>query len=341
MAGPLRFRRSRQNWSRKRVEESLLKPLDSKIGARITGGFDVPEAYSSCRFEMDNGDIALFAWKNDAREGYWLGNTQTPEVLWDTDKYRFGHDAVPYGISRGAQRELLGEIEERMPWISSYPYLSWFFLPVLLSKDGRKTVPDFFRENAAGFPDATHDDAASFYEEFLSTGILDDHRYEMSTKVGTSSELDLTRMASAMSEFTTARILTEAGYEITPEIDVDTGHSLDFHAESSDGVRDDPLLIEVTRPLPPDRRSANCPVEAVHETVDAKSNGQLRDHDAVLFVDCSNFGDDDWESVVESKPSLSHKPSVVFRTLPDRDSHTRAYLDGFTSLNINSVVDWV
>src|SRR5699024_2717686 len=145
---------------------------------------------------MENGDRALFAWGEDA---YWLGNTQTPEALWRTEKYTF--DEVSYPIARWGQRELLAELQLGDSWLAAYDHLAWFFLPVLFSKDGRASSRAFFKDYATGFPDATRDEALAFYERFLSTGIFDDYRYTMATKLGTSEHVDATRMAATMGEF--------------------------------------------------------------------------------------------------------------------------------------------
>ncbi|MDY6780885.1 MAG: DUF5784 family protein, partial [Halobacteria archaeon] len=150
------------------------------------------------------------------------------------------------------QRELLADLRKAAPWLSDYPYLSWFFLPVLMSKDGRRTTRVFLRDHAAGFPDTTREEALSFYESFLSTGVFDENRYVMASKLGTSKSLDITRMAATMSEFNAAKLLADAGYEVVPEVEVDTGHSLDFEVRRDDRSS----LVEVTRPLPPDERNA-------------------------------------------------------------------------------------
>ncbi len=140
MARPLRFRYAPWEWSQSQVEEKLYRDLDQNLGAtRRQPWFKSPPTYTGTRFEMDNGDMALFAW-NDT-EAYWLGNTETPKALWRTDKY--GFDAVDDAISRWATRELTAQLHAESPWLESYPHLSWFFLPVFLSKDGRETTRTF------------------------------------------------------------------------------------------------------------------------------------------------------------------------------------------------------
>ncbi|GGL23545.1 hypothetical protein GCM10009037_03890 [Halarchaeum grantii] len=317
MAHPLRFRHSEETWSAERVRSQLLADLDDNIGATATSPwFKAPPGYAAQRFEMDNGDLALFAYDETGAGAYWLGNTETPSALWRTDKCTFAE--APFEVSRWAQRELLAGLHEEAPWLGEYRYLSWFFLPVFYSKDGRETTREFFREHAAGFPDADREDALAFYDDFLKTGVFEEHRHVMAGKLGTSEYLDLTRTAAAMGEFDAAWLLHEAGYEITPEIEVATGHSLDFRAErpGEDGA----YLVEVTRPLPPSRRSAGTPAAAIRDTVDTKANGdgQLAAHGggATLFVDCSSFPDDDWAALLAEEPEVQHRPAVVFRVRP-------------------------
>ncbi len=297
---------------------------------------------------MDNGDVALFCWTVDGDEGpdgtgggptpggYWVGNTETPSELWRTTKYRF--EAVPYPVARWVQRELLAQLYEETPWLEPYPHVSWFFLPVFLSKDGRDSTRRFFDEHAAGFPDATRDEALAFYDDFLATGTLDGYREEMAGKLGTSKHLDPVRMSAAMGEFTAAKVLYDAGYDVTPEIEVTTGHSLDFRADGPDGTG---TLVEVTRPLPPNRRSANTPVAAVRDTAETKTNGQLERHGGgvVLFVDCSSFPDDDWLAVCGEKPEVRHRPAVVLRARPS--GRIEAYSKGSLPLNLDGALEWV
>ncbi|USZ69618.1 DUF5784 family protein [Halorussus salilacus] len=333
MASPLRFRRSMERWTDDRIERDLLRPLDEKFGADLlTPHYAGPNGYETRRIEMGNGDLALFTWNDEA--AFWLGNTETPSTLWRTEKYTF--DEVPYPVARWAQRELLADLQVEDPWLAEYDHLSWFFLPVFFSKDGRESTRRFFREHAAGFPDATREGALSFYEEFLSTGVLDDYRYTMSSKLGTSPQVDPVRMASAMTEFTAAKLLTDAGYEVTPEIEVTTGHSLDFHAESPKGGESP--LVEVTRPRPPTRRNASTPVAAVRETAETKTSGQLKKHGggAVLFVDCSSFRDDEWRAVKGEQPGVHHRPAVVFRARPSGE--VEAYSKGSVPLDLGGAV---
>ena len=190
---------------------------------------------------------------------------------------------------------------------------------MFFSKDGRETTREFFRDHAAGFPDADREDALAFYEEILATGALDEFRYTMASKLGTSERVDLVRMGATMAEFHTAKLLTDAGYEFTPEVGLDSGHALDFR------VHDPDVLVEVTRPEPPTRRRAGTPAAALRETVSGKRNDQLDAHaDAVIFVDCSSFRDDEWLTVAEAEPHAGHEPAVVYWLRPD------GRLDGYT-----------
>jgi len=206
VAKPLRFRRSTGNWTLTRVRNDILQPLDSNLGAEMTRPWYAgPDGYDCRRFEMDNGDFALFCWNGS---GYWLGNTETPSTLWRTDKFSFAE--VPDAVSEWAERELLAQLHEESPWLAAYPHISEFFLPVLLSKDGRHTSREFLREYAAGFPDTDPEDGLAYYEELLASDALDD-RHVMAGKLGTSEHLNLGRMRSAMSEFTVAKLLHEQG----------------------------------------------------------------------------------------------------------------------------------
>ncbi|MFB6077934.1 MAG: DUF5784 family protein [Halarchaeum sp.] len=317
MAQPLRFRYSPETWTDGRVRNALLSDLDANIGATATTPwYAPPSGFAATRFEMDNGDVALFAYREDGAGAYWLGNTETPSVLWRTDKESFSE--APFAVSRWAQRELLAGLHEEAPWLGDYTYLSWFFLPVFLSKDGRETSREFFREHAAGFPDAGRDEALSFYDDFLKTGVLEEYRHVMAGKLGTSEYLDLTRTSAAMGEFDAAWLLHRAGYDIRPEVEVTTGHSLDFRAER-DGEQ--AHLVEVTRPLPVNERAAGTPAAALRDTVQTKTrgDGQLAEHGggATLLVDCSSFPDDDWNALYAEEPDVPHRPAVVFRVRPD------------------------
>lgn len=327
MATPLRFRRSTERWSIDRVRSDLLGPLDANIGATMgSPWYRQPEELQARRFEMDNGDIALFAWNGS--EAYWMGNTETPQALWDTSKYTF--EEVPDGIADWVERELLAQLHEETPWLADFPRLSWFFLPVFLSKDGRESSRTFLDEHAAGFPDADRDEAVEFYESFIATGILDQYRYILASKLGTSREVDRQRMAAAMGEFDAAKLLHDAGYGLTPEIEVTTGHSIDFKAER-DGVG---TLVEVTRPTPPARRAAGSPVSAVRDTAETKTSGQLADHagGVVLLVDCTSFPQEAWEAVGREQPPVGHRPAVVFRYRPDGD--LQGYAKGAVPLDL-------
>ena len=336
MARPLRFRISQDRWTRGRAKSELLGPLDANLGATMSGPwFKPPDGYEGVRFAMDNGDTALFLFSETGNGAYWVGNTETPSTLWDTDKVSFTE--APHGVTRWAERELMAQLHEEAPWLADYEHLSWFFLPVFLSKDGRETSRNFFREHAAGFPDASDAEALQYLEDFLSTGVLDDHRYEMASKLGTSPSLDLVRMSAAVAEFTVAKILVDAGYDVTPEIEVTTGHSLDFRADHN-GTG---TLVEVTRPRPPNRRAASTAVAAVRETAQTKTSGQLKRHGggATLFVDCSSFTDDDWAQVRGEQPDVRHRPAVVFRARPS--GGIEAYAKGSVPLDLDGAVTWV
>jgi hypothetical protein len=331
VAQPLRFRRSEESWTPDRVEARLFRALDDNLGATMSDPwFSPPNGYDARRFDMDNGDTALFCWNDDG--GWWMGNTETPEALWRTDKQRFAK--APYEVTRWAQRELLAELHDEDPWLADYPYVSWFFLPVFCSKDGRETTREFFAEHAAGFPDATADEALSFYESVLETGILDDDRHVMAGKLGTSEYLDVARANGAMGEFNAAWLLHEAGYDVTPEIEVSTGHSLDYRADK-DGEQG--VLVEVTRPVPTNDRAANTPVAAVRDTAQTKTSGQLDAHGggAVLFVDCSSFPDDEWHQIRGEQPDVHHRPAVVFRVRPD--GSVEGYTKGSVPLDVPQI----
>jgi hypothetical protein len=328
VAKPLRFRRSHETWNGDRVTSLLFRDLDGNLGATMSSPwFQPPPGYEARRFDMDNGDTALFAW--DENGAWWLGNTETPQALWRTDKQSFSE--APFEVTRWAERELLAQLHEESPWLAGYPYVSWFFLPVFCSKDGRETTREFFRDHAAGFPDATADEALAFYESFLQTGIFDDHRHVMAGKLGTSEYLDVARANGAMGEFNAARLLHEAGYEVTPEIEVTTGHSLDYRA---DRPGEQGVLVEVTRPVPTNKRAAHTPVAAVRDTAATKTDGQLSEHGggAVLFVDCSSFPDDEWRQILGERPEVHHRPAVVFRVRPD--GTVQGYTKGSVPLDL-------
>ena len=347
MARPLRFRYAPGSWSEDRLRSEVFDPLNENLGATMDEPwYRSPSGYDAVRFEVANGDTALFAWTDGDEApdgvdggpgGYWLGNTETPSSLWRTEKY--GFDEVPYPVSRWAERELLAQLREESPWLDDYDHLAWFFLPVFLSKDGRETTRSSFVDHAAGFPDATTDEALAHYESVLTTGALDDHREEMAGKLGTSEHLDLTRMTAAMGEFNVAKLLVDAGYEITPEIEVTTGHSIDFRADPPDSDGEDAVLVEVTRPLPPERRATNSPVTAVRETAQTKTDGQLDAHagGVVLLVDCSSFPDDDWAAVAAEQPDVGHRPAVVFRLRPNGTA--TGYAKGTLPLSLEDVID--
>jgi hypothetical protein len=347
VARPLRFRYAPGGWSTGRLRSELHQPLDDNLGATMDDPwYRPPNGYDAVRFAMDNGDIALFVWTDGdggpegvdgGPGGYWLGNTETPQPLWRTDKYGFSE--VPYPVSRWAERELLAQLEMESPWLAPYDHLAWFFLPVFLSKDGRESTRSFFIDHAAGFPDATADEALEHYEAVLRTGALDDDREEMAGKLGTSEQLDLTRMTAAMGEFNVAKLLVAAGYEITPEIEVTTGHSIDFRADPQGSDGSDAVLVEVTRPLPPARRAASTASAAIRETAKTKTDGQLDAHagGVVLFVDCSSFPASAWQTILSERPAVGHRPAVVFRLRPNETA--TGYRKGGLPLSLGDVIE--
>jgi hypothetical protein len=309
VAGPLRFRVSNESWSPDRVERRLFRDLDDNLGASSEPPwFAPPEGYEAVRFEMHNGDVALFCWTDN--RAYWVGNTETPQVLWRTDKVTF--EAAPDGVARWAERELLARLETTDPWLAEYPNVAHFFLPVFSSKDGRASTRAVFRDHAAGFPDATGEAALAYVDSLLGTGVLDEHRYVMASKLGTSHGTDLTRMAATMGEFVVAKLLYDAGLDLVPEVELDSGHALDFRVEGEH-------LVEVTRPLPPRERSrADTAVAAVRETGGAKTTGQLKAHPGTtLVIDCSSFRDDEWAAVRGERPDVGYRPTLVIRARPD------------------------
>ncbi len=292
-----------------------------------------PTEWDAVRFDMENGDIALFCWNDDG--AYWLGNTETPSALWRTDKFEW--DEVPYPVARWAQRELLVDLLESDPWLADYPHVTWYFLPVLMSKDGRESTREFLYEHSCGFPDANQESALAYIEAVLHPGTLDDYRHEMAGKLGTSEYVDHTRMSSAISEFVAAKLLADAGYGVTPEIEVKTGHFLDYRATREDGTS---VLVEVTRPRPPSKRSASTPVAAVRDTAQVKTQGQLSAHagGVVLFVDCSSFTDDQWAAVRGEQPDVRHRPAVVYRVRPH--GWVEGYTKGDVPLELGDVIQW-
>ncbi|MFB6297343.1 MAG: DUF5784 family protein [Salinirussus sp.] len=329
MAGPIRLRRATDRWSEDRVRRSLLAPLEDRFGARsVAPRFDPPPKYAGRRLEMNNGDLALFLWAEDDDGAYWVGNTETPEPLWRTEKYTFSE--VPYPVSRWTHRELLSTLAEEEPWLAAFDYVSWFFLPVLFSKDGRHTTRAFFRDHASGFPDADRDEGLSFYEQLLRTGTLDEYRYEMAAKLGTSQRSDLVRMRATMGEFNAAKLLQDAGHTFAPEVELDSGHALDFRVDGE-------TLVEVTRPQPPGDRRAGTPAAAVRETVDGKTSDQLRAHQgAVLLVDCTSFPDDRWKELAAERPDIGYRPTVVYRYRPD--GRLAGYAQGSIPLSITDLL---
>jgi hypothetical protein len=333
VAKPLRFRYSPEAWSGERVHREIYQPLQGNLGAQsVTPRFDTVGGWETHRFEMDNGDLALFARRDE--EGYWMGNTETPRSLWRTEKCSWPD--VPYPVARWAQRELLDTLQEEDPWLADFPHVSWFFLPVFMSKDGRRSTRAFFREHAAGFPDADPRAATQFVEDFLHAGALDAYRHTMAGKLGTAEQVDRVRMSAAISEFVAGKILVEAGYGITPEIEVSTGHSLDYRAER--GTTN--VLVEVTRPQVPRRRAAAGPVAAIRDTAETKTSGQLAAHGggAILFVDCSSFTREDWAPIREARPDVHHRPAVVYRARPG--GHVEGYRKGTVELDLDGAIDF-
>lgn len=339
MAGPLRFRLSDESWSLNRIQRDLLAPLESSFGATVRRRDAVPGEFEGCRFDMDNGDFALFAWRTESGKphvAYWLGNTKTPEALWHTNKVGLG--AAPDTLVRWAHRELLADLREQDPWLADYRHLSWFFLPVFHSKDGRDSTRAFFRDHAAGFPDAGRDEALRFYEDFLHTGVLDPHRETMAGKIGTSAQVDLVRMSAAMSEFTVAKLLYESGHAFVPEVELDSGHALDFRVERN--ATAEPVLLEVTRPRPPTRRVVDTPAAALKQTAAAKTDDQLDAHpSALLLVDCSSFRDDEWNAITAEQPRVSHTPAIVFRARPN--GSVEGYTVGEPPIDLDGSIRWV
>ncbi|OYR58426.1 DUF5784 family protein [Halorubrum halodurans] len=348
MAQPLRFRRAPGRWDGNRVRSRIERPLDGNLGATASDPwFKPPARYEARRFDMDDGSWALFCWTDDDVDppagasggpvGYWLGNTETPSDLWRTDKY--GFEEVPYPVSRWAQRELLAGLHDDEPWLADYPHVSWFFLPVFCSKDGAETTRAFFRDHAAGFPDAAREEGTGYVERLLRPGILDEYRETMAGKLGTSTSMDLVRMSATVAEFTAAKLIADSGYALTPEIEVTTGHSLDFRATDPDTGAGS--LVEVTRPQPVATRSASGPVAAVRDTVETKTSGQLEAHGggATLLVDCSSFPDDDWAAVRDARPDVRHRPAVVLRARPN--GRTEAYRKGSVPIDLSPAVEWI
>lgn len=347
MASPLRFRISDRGWGDGQFERRVVAPLDDKFGVSVERA-DRPEGHEGRVLRMKNGDFALFAWNGDG--AYWTGNTETPEALWGTNKRRFRR--VGGDVADWAEEELLRALENEAPWLERYPGIAEFFLPVLMSKDGRETAREFLR-TGAGFPNSHSDSnshsnsdagvdadvALSFYDGLVSSDVFEGHRYTMASKLGTSEGHDRVRMEATMGEYNAAKILHDAGYDVEPEIGMESGHSLDFRAKRN-GTD---AIVEVTRPTPTGRRKASTPEEAVRETAEKKSEagGQLRENDGVLFVDCSSFDDGAWQRIVNRKPVTGHEPAVVYRTRPGERPVTEAYLRGHTQLRLSDAVVWV
>ena len=333
MARPLRFRHAPGSWDLNRVKRDLLQPLDANLGATMSPAwYAIDGSWETRRFDMNNGDTALFAWNGS--EAYWVGNTETPSTLWRTEKEAF--DEAPSAIATWAERELLAEVLDDEPWLEAYEHICRFFLPVLASKDGRESTRAFFRDHAAGFRGADRANALRFYDEFLASGVLDDYRHVMAGKLGTSEQVDARRMAATMSEFTVALLLTEVGCSIEPEAAVSTGHAIEYRA--NDGQHT--WLVEVTRPSPPATREADDPAQAVIDTVATKTDGQLDAHGGgvTLFVDCSSFTPDGWNRITELQPDVGHRPALVFRVRPDRV--VEGYRKGSVPIEMDNTIRW-
>jgi len=130
-------------------------------------------------------------------------------------------------------------------------------------------------------------------------------------------------------------LLADAGYDLAPENEVSSGHSIDFRV---DGAEQTGRLVEVTRPLPPSERAAGSAVAAIKETVSTKTGGQLATHGGgvTLFVDCSSFDDGEWSRLADTKPDIGHRPAVVFRVRPG--DATEAYTLGSVPVDLPSYV---
>jgi len=334
MASPLRFRTSHEHWDDERFNREVLRPLEDKFGATAETTHPNNE-FEGRLLSMGNGDVALFSWSHGPREpAYWTGNTETPKALWRTEKRSF--EEVGGDIGDWAQDTLLELLLNEAPWLSRYEDLAWFFLPVLMSKDGSETAREFLREGA-GFPGTDAEKSLSFYDDIASSGVFDGHRYEMASKLGSSKLHDGVRMSATMGEFNSAKLLHEAGYELVPEPEVETGHRLDYLARKNGSE----TLVEVTRPSATENRSAGTPEAAVRETASkkAKGNGQLNENDGLLLVDCSSFDDSAWRRIVNEKPEARHEPAVFYRVRPNESAE--AYLIGKTRVRLSEAVEWV
>lgn len=144
-------------------------------------------------------------------------------------------------------------------------------------------------------------------------------------------------MSATMGEFIAAKLIVDAGYAIVPEIEVTTGHSLDYRATA--GATN--VLVEVTRPQPPQTRVAAGPVAAVRDTAETKTEGQLAEHGggAVLFVDCSSFSGEQWAAVRNEQPNVRHRPAVVYRIRPN--GLGEGYRKGSVPLDLEGTLEFV
>ena len=112
------------------------------------------------------------------------------------------------------------------------------------------------------------------------------------------------------SDLNTAKLLVDAGNDIEPEVELRSGHSVDFRVEDT--------LVEVTRPRPPTRRTVDTAIGALKASGDAKTRDQLAAHPgAVLVVDCTSFRDDEWGRIIAERPGVGYTPLVAFRYRPD------------------------
>jgi len=53
----------------------------------------------------------------------------------------------------------------------------------------------------------------------------------MASKLGTSAGVDLTRMQATMGEFNVAKLLHDADHDFEPEVELGSGHALDFQVD--------------------------------------------------------------------------------------------------------------
>ncbi|MEF8854458.1 MAG: DUF5784 family protein, partial [Haloarculaceae archaeon] len=88
---------------------------------------------------------------------------------------------------------------------------------------------------------------------------------------------------------------------------------------------------------PPSERRAGTGASALRETVDSKTETQLRAHEgAVLLVDCTSFRDDEWASVFAEEPAPGYRPAVVFRVRPN--GRVAGYATGRVPLDVDALL---